>query len=148
MNSLALNLLIFVGSVALAGFVSLKAFRFYIRSLGMEKVMAEGILLGETGIEFPRTLFLGLGKIEYHEIESVELVHFPATMGLRFRYGKALSSRPGPSWREFIQDTVVIKIKPPRLIEYEAFTPKNPAEFYKELKARLERSSKIETTIT
>jgi hypothetical protein len=57
MNSLALNLLIFVGSVALAGFVSLKAFRFYFRSLGMEKVMAEGILLGETGIEFPRTLF-------------------------------------------------------------------------------------------
>jgi hypothetical protein len=144
MNSLALNLLIFVGSVALVGFVSLKAFRFYIRSLGMEKVMAEGILLGETGIEFPRTLFLGLGKIDYHEIESVELVHFPATMGLRFRYGKTVSSRPGPSWLEFIQDTVVIKLKPPRLVEYEAFTPRNPVEFYKELKARLERRSKIE----
>ena len=147
MNSLALNLLIIIGSVALVGFVSLKLFRFYIRHLGMEKVLAEGIVLGETGIEFPRTLFLGVSKIDYHEIESVELVCFPATMVLGFRYGKAVSSRPGPSWREFIQDTVVIKLKPPRLIEYEAFTPINPAEFYKELKARLERSSKIEIPI-
>ena len=138
MNSLALNLLILFGSMALIGLVSLKAFRFYIRSLRMEKVMAEGILLGETGIEFPRILFLGISKINYHEIESVELVHFPATLLLGFRYGKAVSSRPGPSWSSPVQDAVVINLKPPRFTLYQAFYPSNPESFYKELKARIE----------
>src|SRR5580704_5737812 len=129
MNSLALNLLIFFGSVALVTFITLKIFRLYIRSLGMEKVMAEGAVLGETGIEFPRILFLGIGKINYHEIESVELVHFPATLGIHLRYS-AVSSRPGPCWGSFIQDMVVIKLKPPCFIKYEVFSPRNPAAFY------------------
>jgi hypothetical protein len=138
MNSLGLNLLIVLVSVALVNFITLKAFRLYIRSQGMEKVMSEGIMLGETGIEFPRILFLGTNKIGYHEIESAELVRFPATLLLNFRYGKAVSSGAGPRWDSFAQDMVVIKFKQPRLIEYQAFQTRNPAEFYKRLKARIE----------
>lgn len=141
MNSLGLNLLILFGSVALISLVTLKVFRLYIRSRGMEKVMAEGIVLGETGIEFPRVLFLGTSKVAYNEIESAELVRFPATLFLNFRYGKAVSSQPGPRWDSFVQDTIVIKFKAPRLVEYHAFQPRNPVEFYKELKHRIDADS-------
>jgi hypothetical protein len=143
MNSLALNLLIVFGSIAIISFVSLKVFRFYIRLSRMEKVMAEGVVLGETSIEFPRTLFLGIGKIDYQEIESVELVPFPAKLGLRVRYGKAVCSAPGPRWNSFFHETVVVKLKPSHLICYYAFDPSNPMEFYAGLKARLAPFSKF-----
>jgi hypothetical protein len=139
MKSPALNVLILIGSIALVSLVTLKLFRLYIRFLGMEKVMAEGVVLGETAVEFPRVLFLGIGRINYEEIESVELVRFPATLLLGVRYGKPIRSAVGPSWRTFVQDMVVIKLKPPRLVKYYTFNPINPQQFYQGLITRLEQ---------
>ena len=142
MNSTTLGvlvLIILIGSLASVVFCALKLFRYYIRCMGMEKVMAQGAVLGDEGIELPKMIFLGVKKIKYQEIEAVELLHFPTTLMLRYRYaGKGVCCRPGPGWFSSFKELVVIKLKPPRFIEYEAFNPRNATTFYNELKARIE----------
>lgn len=127
--------LILFGGIVFIGIVTVKIFRHFIRRMGMEKVMAEGVVLGEMGIEFPRFLFLGVGKLAYTEIASVELVHFPRTLLLRMRY-KNIVERMGPNFG-FFQDVILLETKPSQLFRYMTFQPKNLTLIYQGIKERI-----------
>ncbi len=72
-----------VVSVCLIAFVTVVLLRFMMRKLGIKELVEEGIVLTETGIEFPRFPFFGRSKASYKEIESVELVPFPKSLMLQ-----------------------------------------------------------------
>ena len=133
---------ILFGSVALIGIITLKIFRAFIRRMGMEKVMAEGVVLGEDCVEFPRFLFLGVGKLAYTEIASVELVHFPKTLVLRMKY-KNMVERMGPGFG-FFQDVILLETKPSQLFRYMSFQPRNSRSFYQGLKERIGQKDESE----
>lgn len=129
--------LIVIASVAIIAVVTLFSFRLIVRKLGVKELIEEGVLLTENGIEFPRFIFAGKCSVEYGDIESVELLHFPQTLLARVRYGPSVSSAPSARW-DFLGDTVMVKLKAPSFIQYYLFTPHDPAGFASKLKSQID----------
>jgi hypothetical protein len=139
MNSGALILLMFVGSVTLVAAIAVTLFRFVTRWLGLKQVVEEGVVMTENGLEVLR--FFGIGKmnVSYADVESVELLpHFRGPLAtLLFRY--KMSAR----WigTRLFHEIVVIKLRGPRLFKYLLSTPKNGPAFVEQLKSRVEQVS-------
>jgi hypothetical protein len=138
-SSGAFILLVSFVSVAVVALLTITVFRFVIRKLGIKELVEEGIVLTESGIEFPRFMYLGRCKASYQQIESVELVPFPKNLTLRLRYGTLVSSGAA-RWNPCL-DTIVIKLKPPCFIECHIVTPSNPTALFERIKSRMEQSA-------
>lgn len=136
MNSGTLILLIFLGSVALVAIVTMALFRFVTRSLGLKQVIEEGVVMTENGLEVLRFFGIGKMKVNYADVESVEVLPYyrGPLATLRLRYG--MSAR----WigTRLFHEIVVIKLKGPRVFRYLLSTPKNGPAFVEQLKARIE----------
>jgi hypothetical protein len=134
-------LTIFFVSVALIAVLTVTAFRFLVRRLGVKDLIEDGAVLTEDGIEYMRVFMLGRGKIKFNEIESVKLISFPiAILSLMFpfRYGLSVHSIRTRLFSDFVE----IKIKKsPRWFEfhfnYLLFTPENAAAFVEQLNSRV-----------
>ena len=139
-----LILTIFFISIALVTVITVTAFRFLVRRSGIKDLIEDGVVLTEDGIEYLRPFLFGRGKIKFKEIESVNMVSYPASLlSLMFpvKYGYSVHRPSHISFRLF-GDLVEIKIKKtPRWHEfhfqYLLFTPKNAAAFVEQLKRRL-----------
>ena len=136
MNSGALILLAFLGSVAVVIVVTVTLFRLVTRSLGLKQVVEEGVVMTENGLEVLG--FFGVGKmsVSYADVESVELLPHCrgplATLLLRYR----MSAR----WvgTRLFHEIVVIKLKGPRVFRYLISTPEDGTTFVEQLKSRIE----------
>jgi len=137
MNAGAVILLAIVASLILVTVITIFLFRLIVTKLGIKELVEQGIILTESGIEFPRFMFLGRGRVNYSNIESVELIPFPESLTLRLRYSPSVVSMPCARWN-FRRDTVVIKFKPPCVFQYHLFTPNDPAELVRKLKSRID----------
>lgn len=138
MNS-GIILLVILGALVLMGVGIVAVFRFVTRKLGIKELVDEGVLLTDSGIEFPRFPFMRRGRARYDEIESVELVPFPQNLLLRMRYGPSVASNVSAQWLGLFREAVVVKLRPPRLIQYYMFTPSDPVALANELKSRIQR---------
>src|SRR5947209_4002608 len=89
MNSGALILLIFWGSVIVVAVITLTVFRFISRRLGLKQVLAEGVVMTENGLEYLGFAFLWKMKASYQDVESVESPPFVKGLAsaMFFRYG-------------------------------------------------------------
>ena len=137
MNVGTVILLAVVASVIFVTVLTIFLFRLIVTKLGIRELVEQGIILTESGIEFPRFMFLGRGRVNYSNIESVELVPFPASLTLRLRYSPSVVSMPSARWN-LRRDTVVIKFKSPCTFQYHLFTPNDPAELVNKLKSRID----------
>ena len=138
MNAGSLILLAVVASVILVTVVTIFSFRLIITKLGIKELVEQGVILTQSGIEFPRFMFMGKRRVNYCDIESVELVPFPESLTLRLRYSPSVVSMPSARW-DFRRDTIVIKFKSPYIFQYHLFTPNDPAEVVRKLKSRIDK---------
>src|SRR6185312_8864353 len=73
-------------------------FRVLTNKFGNKDLIDEGIVLTQSGIEFPRFLFVGRTKVSYSDIESAKFVPFPESLTLRIRYGPSIKSQVSGRW--------------------------------------------------
>lgn len=131
-------LLIVLGCVALVSVVTVIAFRYVTRRFDLTEVAQEGAVLLEDGIELARPLLLGKTVVNYSNVESVELIPFPRSIGAFLYYGFAADR----AWTRPFSDLVVIKLSsPPCFVQYVMVTPKDPVGFCARLKSHIGRNS-------
>lgn len=138
MNSGALILLMFLGSVVLVVVVTVVLFRLVTCSLGLKQVLEDGVALTEDGLEVLRFFGIGKMKLNYADVESVELLPYRGPLPElhpRFRMSaRWIGTRP-------FHQVVIIKLKGPRFFRYLLSTPKNGPAFVEQLKSRIEPTS-------
>lgn len=136
MNSGTIVLVIFLASVTLVAMVTLGLFRFMSLKFGLKQVHEDGVALTKNGLEVLRIFGLGKMRLNYADVESVELLPSYkgplATLLLRYR----MSAR----WigTRLFGQIVVIKLKGPRLFKYLLATPKEASAFVQQLRSRIE----------
>jgi len=135
-------LVIAIGFLVLAPVILVKSLGYMARKHGVTRLMRqEGIVLTENGIEFPviiPPIFLKKIKIQYSDIESVELANWWQTLKRPSRFGTWVIWNRYGCWR--LRDRVVVKIKRPRFVQSWAFTPTNPAEIVEKLRVQIEHN--------
>ena len=133
-----MHILIIVGACVVSiAVVSTALFRLLLDKAGTRRLVEEGIVLTEAGIEFPRFFFLR-GKASYEQIAAVEVVPFPKNIFLRLRYGPSVSSTPGARWDGMFSPTLVITFKTgQRSIQHRLFSPSNPSGLAAQLRSRI-----------
>jgi hypothetical protein len=129
-------LLIFLAAVGLVAVVTLALFRVLAAAFGLRRVVEDGAVLTESGLEVLR--FFGFGKLtlRYSEIEGAEiLAHLRgplATLLPRYRMSaRWIGTRP-------LHPIVVIKLKGPRAFKYLLSTPRDALAFVEQLRSRIE----------
>ncbi len=137
MSSGTTILLAVLASVVFIVTITLTGFRYATRSVRLRELVQEGVLLTEKGLEFPRSFLIGTLKVNYADVESVELIPFYKALVsiLCFRYGVSVRS----ACTRLFHEIVVVKLKGPRLIKYQLLTPKDPAAFVEKLNSRIEQ---------
>jgi hypothetical protein len=130
---------LFLLGAVVVGLITLLTMRLVLRRTNMERVVNEGVLLTEIGIEYPRFLYLGKRKTRFSEIRSVELVPYGevAKSILMLRYGISIRRPP----LKPCGDLVVVRLKHPNPIEYLFFGPRDPLELFEQLRRRMGRTS-------
>jgi hypothetical protein len=135
MNSGTIILLAIIASVIVITVVTVATMRRIIRGSGTQHLHQNGIELTDSGIDFLGLLWAGRRHADYSELESVELISFPAALFslLFFRYGLSLRA----IYTRIPYHFVLIKFKNPRPSQYLLLTPENPALFVAQLRLRI-----------
>ena len=136
MDTGAFIFLTVVGSITVIFLLVILFRRLLNKNPEFDYIANDGILLTEAGIEFMGFPLMGRVKKSYTDIESVELVRFPATLLLRMRYAPSVVAYPGAGG-PLLNDVVVVKLKQPCNIRYHLFNPRDPAGIVKTIKSRI-----------
>jgi hypothetical protein len=127
-DNVFVDLGVIVVIMALAAILTIFVMRSLIRVSVRKELIENSVLTTADGIEYTGYFLIGVGKIKYQDIRSVELhsyhkVVFKATFG-----GYGIAARRIPPCP--FQKILVIRVKNPNPIEYFFFAPKNAEEVF------------------
>ena len=134
MNSDALIMLILlVFGVAILTALVIGSYSYLCKLRGMSRVVREGVVIVEDGIEYAGFLRLNKLHASYHEVKSVKLLpyHVAYFSYITFRYGACL-------WlcNRLFSDVVLIELNHSKLFKYILFTPADCAGFMEKIQQK------------
>ena len=132
---------LFLGTLAclvIAPFVTVKIFRFIIRSRGLTELVEEGCAVTDKGLKILGYANIGTKLIPFDQIESVELLTYPNALGRMLL--SSLSSRH--FFKRASRAVVHVRLRDPHrytelFIANLFFTPKDPVALANRLNSRI-----------